>query len=52
MGISERRQADVTPLIERRGGTEQSAPEPREARWLTWTRQNENRGKSLDERAA
>ena len=42
----DRRTTDVAPIAERRDGSERR--EPREVRWLTWTRQNENRGKSLD----
>jgi hypothetical protein len=43
----DRRTDALTPLVERRGGEERRLP-----RWIEWTRQNENRGKSLDERAA
>jgi hypothetical protein len=45
----DRRTTDLAPIAERRDGERR---EPREPRWLTWTRQNESRGKSLDGRAA
>jgi hypothetical protein len=47
--INDRREANekIVPLIERRGGSERRVP-----RWIEWTRENDNRGKSLDERAA
>lgn len=45
----DRREADVTPIVERRDGEERRLSTPR---WLTWTRENESRGKSLDGRAA
>ena len=41
----DRRQADLAPIVERRNGDERRLMTPR---WLTWTRENENRGKSLD----
>ena len=41
----DRRQADLTPTVERRDGDERRLTTPR---WLTWTRENEARGKSLD----
>ena len=45
----DRRAADVTPIVERRDGEERRLATPR---WLAWTRENENRGKSLDSRRA
>lgn len=45
----DRRIVEAQPILERRNGDERRMVEPR---WLTWTRQNESRGKSLDERAA
>ena len=45
----DRRQTEVTPIVERRDGEERRLTTPR---WLTWTRENESRGKSLDGRAA
>lgn len=44
--LGERRADDLTPIREQRTG------DRRQPRWLTWTRQNESRGKSLDGRAA
>ena len=44
----DRRQTDITPIVERRTDERRV----REPRWLTWTRQNDNRGKSLDGRRA
>jgi hypothetical protein len=46
---TDRRQADVTPVIERR---DPPPAEPFVPRWLKWTRENDARGKSLDGRAA
>ena len=47
----DRRQSSdaIVPLVERRGGEERREPTAvREPRWLTWTRENDTRGKSLD----
>jgi hypothetical protein len=46
----DRRTTDVEPIAERRDGSERR--EPFVPRWLTWTKQNDSRGKSLDGRAA
>lgn len=42
----DRRAGALSPLVERRGGTER-----REPRWRTWTREHQA-GKDLSERAA
>lgn len=55
MGLIDRinhpdRRAAALPVIdERREGGDRRLATPR---WLTWTRENESRGKSLDGRAA
>lgn len=44
----ERRTDELTPVVERRGGTERRIP-----RWIEWTRENEKSGaKDLTGRAA
>lgn len=45
----DRRAAALPAIEERREGGERRLATPR---WLTWTRENESRGKSLDGRAA
>jgi hypothetical protein len=39
----DRRTTDIQPIAERRDGSERRLP-----RWIEWTKQNDNRGKSLD----
>jgi hypothetical protein len=45
----DRRAAALPVIEERREGEDRRLATPR---WLTWTRENESRGKSLDGRAA
>lgn len=50
--IEQRRQDELTPIREQRSGDDRRGAAVREPRWLTWTRANQARGKSLDRSAA